>query len=296
MEENNGLGQIPDINLTEYQNIDALAAQSASTMDAETEKKLEYLLLRIWFLAKSISTIAFIGIFLLTLYMWSRNQTQESWIMRQTQFVAQGNAVCNWVNGGNTRPVDKSTEFLDFLVLNQRGDLRKYIEEDRCLTPDTLSYILRLEEVFATTKLLTAYQTTVIKKFLGSTLESSDEISTILSFDPKNRMKHAEVLRLIAKTIKENTTKTNIIHCGDVRFQGISTNVSCSIRSVPPVQPRNEALKFLEKLEDTKDFIVSYPNSLDLSVDAKNNIMSTSFDLTLIYTPARYEWDVLNNI
>jgi len=54
-----------------------------------------------------------------------------------------------------------------------------------------------------TEKLREAYETTLIKKFLGSTLESSDEINTILSLDPDYRMKYIEVLRLVAEKVQE---------------------------------------------------------------------------------------------
>jgi len=72
--------------------------------------------------------------------------------------------------------------------------------------------------------------------------------------------------------------------------------MSCTIRSVPPVQPRDEALKFLESLEATDQLLVTYPNSLDLKVDPKDNILSTSFGLNLIYVPARYELEALKKI
>ena len=71
---------------------------------------------------------------------------------------------------------------------------------------------------------------------------------------------------------------------------------SCSITSVPPIQPRLEALKFLESLEATEEFLVSYPNSLDLKVDTKNNLLSTPFSVSIIYTSARYESDILTKI
>jgi len=62
------------------------------------------------------------------------------------------------------------------------------------------------------------------------------------------------------------------------------------------VQPRDEALKFLESLEATDQLLVTYPNSLDLKVDPKDNILSTSFGLNLIYVPARYELEALKKI
>lgn len=64
-----------------------------------------------------------------------------------------------------------------------------------------------MEEKFLTQKLKDAYETTLIKKFLGSTLESSDEINTILGLDPSNRVDHVEVLRLVAEKVKEGTVR-----------------------------------------------------------------------------------------
>jgi hypothetical protein len=88
----------------------------------------------------------------------------------------------------------------------------------------------------------------------------------------------------------------NSITCGDVKFQWLSTDISCTIKSIPPIQPRDEAIKFLESLEETDQLLVNYPSSLDLKVDAKDNILSTSFNVNLIYMPARYESDVLKKI
>lgn len=62
------------------------------------------------------------------------------------------------------------------------------------------------------------------------------------------------------------------------------------------MQPRDEAIKFLESLEETDQLLVNYPNSLDLKVDTKDNILSTSFGVNLIYVPARYESDILKKI
>jgi hypothetical protein len=65
---------------------------------------------------------------------------------------------------------------------------------------------------------------------------------------------------------------------------------------VPPVQPRDEAIKFLESLEKTDQLLVNYPSSLDLKIDTKDNILSTSFSVNLVYVPARYESDALKKI
>ena len=72
--------------------------------------------------------------------------------------------------------------------------------------------------------------------------------------------------------------------------------MSCTVKSIPPMQPRDEAIKFLESLEETDQLLVNYPNSLDLKVDTKDNVLSTSFGVNLIYVPARYESDILKKI
>ncbi len=137
----------------------------------------------------------------------------------------------------------------------------------------------------------------LIKKFEGSTLESSAEINTILSFDPSTRMNYHEIIKLINEKVKAKNKKwKSSITCSDVRFQWLSTNFSCSIKSVSPIEPRYEALDFLESLEKTEKLLVTYPDSMDLRVDTKDNILSTSFDVNLIYIPAQYEWDFLKNI
>ncbi len=289
------------IDVSEYEKLSAEWYQNKEEISPDTEKKIEYLLLKVIFITKMISLGAFMAIFCFVGYSWSRNQTQDSWIMKQSAYVYQWSAICNWVNSGNNRKIDASTEFLEFLEKNPRKDLnldlKKLLADNTCLTPDTLSHLLWMEEKFMTSKLKEAYETTLIKKFLGSTLESSNEINTILSLDPENRIKHIEVLRLVAEKIKSGTIRgKNTITCGDARFQWLSTDMSCTIKSVPPIQPRDEAIKFLESLEETDQLLVNYPNSLDLRVDTKDNILSTSFSLNIIYVPARYEWDALKKI
>jgi hypothetical protein len=64
-----------------------------------------------------------------------------------------------------------------------------------------------MEEKFMTAKLKEVYETTLMTKFLGSTLESGDEISTILGLDPSNRINHVEVLRLVAEKVKEGNIR-----------------------------------------------------------------------------------------
>gem|GEM_PF-3250399 len=70
-----------------------------------------------------------------------------------------------------------------------------------------MSHLLDMEEKFMTQKLKDAYETTLIKKFLGSTLESSKEIKTILDLDPSNRVNHVEIMRLVAEKVVEGTVK-----------------------------------------------------------------------------------------
>ncbi len=102
--------------------------------------------------------------------------------------------------------MEANTEFLDFLEKNPRTDLnvdlKQLLADNSCLSPDTLSHLLGMEEKFLTQKLKETYETTLIKKFLGSTLESSNEINTILALDPSNRIDHVEILRLVAEKVK----------------------------------------------------------------------------------------------
>jgi hypothetical protein len=103
-------------------------------------------------------------------------------------------------------------------------------------------------------------------------------------------------MKLIEQAVTKNSTKKSTVTCNTIKFQWLSIDISCRISSVPPVQPRDESLKFLESLEATEELIVSYPSSLDLQVDTKNNLLSTSFNVNIIYTPARYESDLLPKI
>jgi hypothetical protein len=77
------------IDVSEYEKLSAESFQSKDDISPDTEKKIEYLLLRIIFIAKMVSLIAFITIFCFVAYSWSRNQTQGSWIMRQKKYVYQ---------------------------------------------------------------------------------------------------------------------------------------------------------------------------------------------------------------
>ena len=289
------------IDLSEYEKLSTEWFQTANEVNPDTEKKIEYLLLRVLFITKIISWLTFLVLFLFIGYSWSRNQTQNSWIMRQSKFVHQWTALCNWVNAGNNHEIPASTEFLKFLAENKnpqvKVDLSKLLTDKACLTPDTMSHLLAMEEAYLTKQLKETYETVLIKKFEGSTLESSTEINTILSFDPSTRMNYHEIIKLINEKVKAKNKKwKSAITCSDVRFQGLSTNFSCSIKSVSPIEPRYEALDFLESLEKTEKLLVTYPDSMDLRVDTKDNILSTSFDVNLIYIPAQYEWDFLKNI
>lgn len=289
------------IDLSEYEKITTEGYQEKGSIEPDTQKKIEYLLLRLIFVAKMISFVCFTVLFCFIGYTWSRNQTQNSWIMKQTKYVYQWSAICNWVSWGNTQAIEPSSDFLDFLEKNPRKDLninlKELLSNKTCLTPDTLSHVLWMQEQFLKEKLKEAYETTIIKKFLGSTLESSDEINTILALDPENRIKHNEILKLIDKTVTQNSIKgKSTVTCWDIKFQWLTTSFSCSIKSIPPIQPRDEAIKFLENLEKTERLLVSYPSSLDLKVDTKNNILSTSFWVNVTYVPARYESEFLKKI
>lgn len=289
------------VDISEYEKLSTLGYQSSPEISSDTEKKIEYFLLRVILVSKTISLVVFIALFCLITYSWSRNQTQNSWIMKNSTYVYQWSAICNWITSGNDRKIEAKTDFLEYLdknpVPNATVDFKKILTDKTCLAPDTLSHLLRLEEKFLTEKLTDSYSTTLIKKFQGSTLESSYEINTILSFDPSNRINYVEVLRLIDEKIKKWTVRgKNSVSCGGVKFQGLTADMSCTIKSIPPTQPRDEAIKFLESLEMTDKLLVSYPSSLNLNVDSKDNILSTTFPVTVTYMPARYEEEILKKI
>jgi len=86
------------IDVSEYEKLNTESYQNKEDISPDTEKKIEYLLLRVTFFAKMASLITFITIFCFIGYSWSRNQTQDSWIMKQSNYVYQGSYVCNWVN------------------------------------------------------------------------------------------------------------------------------------------------------------------------------------------------------
>lgn len=134
------------IDVSEYEKLTSESYQEKEAINPDTEKKIEYLLLRLIFIAKMISLITFILLFCFVGYSWSRNQKQNSWIMKQSKYVYQGSAICKWVNSGNNQKIEQSTEFLTFLEKNPRKDLdidlKQLLADNTCLTPDTLSHLL----------------------------------------------------------------------------------------------------------------------------------------------------------
>ena len=77
------------IDLSEYEKITTEGYQEKGSIEPDTQKKIEYLLLRLIFVAKMISFVCFTVLFCFIGYTWSRNQTQNSWIMKQTKYVYQ---------------------------------------------------------------------------------------------------------------------------------------------------------------------------------------------------------------
>jgi hypothetical protein len=87
-----------DADVAAYENTD-LSQLNADDTVASTEKKLEDTLIRVVFFGRIAAYVA-LGLLLLTsLYGWTRNQKQESWLM-SLEFNTAGSPLCTWMNRG----------------------------------------------------------------------------------------------------------------------------------------------------------------------------------------------------
>ncbi len=99
MTENNFNSTTEKADISAYENTD-LSQLNAQTEDVKpTEERLEKFLIRVVFTAKVFAWIGILGVILLGLYGWTRNQTQNSWLMSLPMNIA-GSPSCTWMNRG----------------------------------------------------------------------------------------------------------------------------------------------------------------------------------------------------
>lgn len=83
MEENTFSALSGDADISAYQDIDLTQLNLEKPIEVLTENKLSGVLIRVIFVAKALTWISLFAIACMALYSWSRQQTQDSWLMNQ---------------------------------------------------------------------------------------------------------------------------------------------------------------------------------------------------------------------
>ncbi len=164
-----------------------------------------------------------------------------------------------------------------------------FIDNGRCIAPDTITTWLELEKTLSSEELGKAYEKIIPKKFLGTTVTSSPELDVIASLAPSHRMQHDVVLQLISDASERLSEPGSRITCQQVRFNDLSAEAQCQVTTKAPIQPRAKAIDFVKSLSSTQSLLVIYPSMLDMRLDEKNNLLTTEFSVRMTYIPSRYE-------
>lgn len=281
--------------ITAYESAD-LAQLNATADDAPaTEKKLETVLIRTIFYGRITAWVAIAAVVLVGLYGWTRNQSQESWLMSLPMSIS-GTPLCNWMNHGYDAQLRKDTAFRDYLVAKGKQPYVDLLDRDHCLAPDTIAGWLELQKEYMSEELARSYESIIPKKFLGTTITSSPELEIIAENAPEHRIHHDIILQLLSSTSAKINNSTTRIVCSEIRFLYLTAEARCEITTRPPVQPRARAIEFMKELSNTKSVLVTYPNTLDMKIEEKTNLLITSFAVKMTYIPARYEADTIQKL
>lgn len=278
-----------------YENTDLSQLNTSESDVPATEKKLETLLVRIVFYARITAIVALTALVLVGLYGWTRNQTQSGWLMNLPMNTA-GSPLCSWMNRGYDAFIRKDTPMRDFLIAKGKQSYIDTLDRGACLAPDTLAGWLDVQKTFASQELAKTYESIIPKKYLQTTITSSPELEVIAKNAPEHRIHHEIILQILSDAMSKIEDPATRIVCNDVRFSGLASDISCQITTRSPAQPRQRAIQFMNSLADTKSVLVSYPNTLGLSVDEKTRTLTTTFNVGLTYIPARYEAATIQNL
>ena len=274
--------------ISAYENTDLTQLNTTSEDVKPTEERLEKFLIRVVFTAKVFAWIGIAAMVLLGLYGWTRNQTQDSWLMSLPMNIA-GSPSCTWMNRGYDAGLRKDTAFRDYLTSKGKQSLAEYIDNGHCIAPDTIAQWLDLEKSLASDELAQAYEKIIPKKFLGTTITSSPELDVIASLAPSHRMQHDVVLQIISDTTDRLSDSSSRITCQQIRFNELSAEADCQVTTKAPIQPRAKAIDFVKSLSGTQSLLVIYPSMLDMRLDEKTNLLTTEFSVHMTYIPSRYE-------
>lgn len=165
MPENSFTPTTTDADVSAYQNTDLSQLNTIQEAERTAEKKLEYFMIRVVFVAKILTWIGVLVLIGSTLYGWSRHQTQDSWFMN-LPMNTKASPLCAWMNHGNADNLNKKQEFKDFVIAEGKQNLIDIQNSDRCIASDTLVQLLELEKKFASNELRAAYERVIPKKFL----------------------------------------------------------------------------------------------------------------------------------
>ena len=145
-------------------------------------------------------------------------------------------------------------------------------------------------------ELARTYETIIPKKFIGTTITTSPELDVIARNSPEHRMHHDDVLQLLSDASEKLSDSSSRIACSEVRFFELSADAQCEVISRSPVQPRARAIAFLKELSTKEKVLITYPNTLDMTVDEKTKQLKTSFVVKMTYIPARYEAEKIKKL
>lgn len=109
-------------------------------------------------------------------------------------------------------------------------------------------------------------------------------------------MQHDEVLQLLTDTAISLSDSTSRIVCNEVRFFELTADVHCDVTTRPPVQPRSKAIAFMKELGNKGTVLITYPNSLDMTIEEKTNLLKTSFTVKMTFISARYEANTIQKL
>jgi|GEM_PF-981833 len=140
------------------------------------------------------------------------------------------------------------------------------------------------------------YETIIPKKFIGNTITTSPELDVIARNSPEHRMHHDDILKHLSETADKLGDSSTRIACSEVRFFELSADAQCEVSSRSPVQPRARAIAFLKELGAQEKVLITYPNTLDMTIDEKTKLLKTSFVVKMTYIPARYEAEKIKKL
>jgi len=165
MTENNFNALPNSADISGYENTDLSQLNVEADATKPTEQKLESFLIRVVFFAKLFSWLGIISMVLLGAYGWTRSQTQDSYLMNLPMNTA-GSPFCVWMNRGDDADLRKDSTFRDYMASQNKQSLVAFIDNGKCIAPETIAAWLGLQKTFASNELAQAYEKIIPKKFL----------------------------------------------------------------------------------------------------------------------------------